>query len=309
MRKNYKIHFLFTLLFLAVSFMVKAQDADSILNILTANKAPEKVTATFKSTHLVLLNTNETQKKKDLAFWVAHRFGDIGGEFGGSHTLFGLDVAPDIYIGFDYGISDRFTVGFGRSKMDETYNFLGKYKLLEQQQNLPISLTLFAQSAWITRKAYNDSEFLTESNRISHYFSTIFTSKLSSNLSLLMSPGILLRDKVAVAGDQKALFSVGFGGRLKLYKRFSLIADYTLIEGLGRPQNLTTKYYNPLGAGIEIETGGHVFSLNLQNAPYIIENNFIADTQKSWRNGGVRFGFAISRNFSLFQKKRIKNSN
>ena len=286
--------------------MVKAQDADSILNILTADKAPEKVTATFKSTHLVLLNTNETQKKKDLAFWVTHRFGDIGGEFGGSNSLFGLDVAPDIYIGFDYGISDRLTVGFGRSKRDETYNFLGKYKMLEQQQNLPISLTLFAQSAWITREAFNDNEFNTESERISHFFSTIFTSKLSSNLSLLMSPGVLLRNKVADVGDQKALFSVGFGGRLKLYKRFSLIADYTLIEGLGRPQNLSTKYYNPLGAGIEIETGGHVFSMNFQNAPYIIENNFMADTQKSWRNGGVRWGFAISRNFSLFQKGRKK---
>ncbi|TAE42551.1 MAG: hypothetical protein EAY66_00560 [Sphingobacteriales bacterium] len=283
----------------------KAQDADSLLNALTANKTPAKVIATFKSTHLVLLNTNETQKKNDLAFWIAHRFGDIGGEFGGSHTLFGLDNAEDNYIGFDYGISDKLTLGLGRSRRDETYNLLVKYKLIEQmEKGLPFSLTLFAQSAAATRKPYFDNEFTSQAQRISHYISAIFATKVNSGLSFLVSPGVLLRDKVADAGDKKALLSVGLGGRFKIYKRFSLITDYTLVQGVGRPQNLNTKYYNPLGAGIEIETGGHVFSLNFQNSPYIIENNFIADTQKSWTKGGVRWGFAVSRNFSLFQKKK-----
>src|SRR6476659_1414875 len=104
-----------TFILLLLNFLViglYAQNMDSILNQMTSKATKEKVEATFKSTHLVLLNTNETQKKYDLAFWIAHRFGDIGGQFGGSHTLYGLDAATDIFIGFDYGISDKLTVGF-----------------------------------------------------------------------------------------------------------------------------------------------------------------------------------------------------
>ena len=114
------------------SFNADCQDADSLLNTLTTPDRNQVVNATFKSTHLVLLNTNETQKKNDLAFWINHRFGDIGGPFGGAKTLFGLDLAPDIYIGFDYGFTDRLTLGIGRGKYDATYNFLAKYKLIQQ---------------------------------------------------------------------------------------------------------------------------------------------------------------------------------
>lgn len=300
MRKYYLAFSILT----SLSFSAYSQNADSILNSLSTPERHQPVQSTFKSTHLVLLNTNETQKKNDLAFWIGHRFGDIGGQFGGAKTLFGLDLAPDVYIGFDFGLTDKLTLGIGRSKFDATYNFLTKYRLIQQKENsTPFSLTLFGQTAIVSREAFNDAEFSNQGDRTSYFLSSIFTSKVSQSLSILISPSVLLREKVTEARDSKSLFSVGFGGRLKLYKRFSLIADYTLVEGLGRPNDLGTQFYNPLGAGIEIETGGHVFSLNFQNSPYIIENNFIPNTQKSWRNGGIRWGFAISRNFALFQKK------
>ncbi len=299
-----KHHYLALSVLSLLSFGAYCQDADSLINSLATPVKNQPVKATFKSTHLVLLNTNETQRKNDLAFWISHRFGDIGGQFGGAKTLFGLDLAPDVYIGFDYGFTDKLTLGIGRSKYDATYNFLAKYRLIQQKENsVPFSLTLFGQTAVVSRDAFNDNEFSHKGDRTSHFLSSIFTSKVSQSLSILISPSVLLREKVTEARDSKSLFSVGFGGRLKLYKRFSLIADYTLVEGLGRPKDLSTPFYNPLGAGIEIETGGHVFSLNFQNSPYIIENNFIPNTQKSWRNGGVRWGFAVSRNFALFQKK------
>ncbi len=281
-----------------------SQDVDSLMNELTQDSRPDRVMATFKSTKLVLLQTNETQKKNDLAFWVGHRFGDIGGDFGGSNTLYGLDVATDLYLGFDYGITDELTVGIGRSKFNESYNLLAKYKLLQQREaGMPVSVTLLGQSNWITREEFQNNEFPNQSDRISHFFQVIIAKKISSSFSLMLNPAFLARPQVMDPGDSENMFVLGMGGRIKLTKRFSLIADYTWVNGLGRPSNLDTKYYNPLGIGIEIETGGHVFSLNFQNAPYIIENNFIPNTQKSWENGGVRFGFAISRNFYVGKKR------
>jgi nucleoside phosphorylase len=115
-------------------------------------------------------------------------------------------------------------------------------------------------------------------------------------------PSLLMRSKTINQFDPENLLSLGFAGRLKLSKRFSFIAEYTLVNELSRNQ-LTADLYNPLGVGLEIETGGHIFSLNFMNAEYINENSFIPNTKKSWRDGGVRFGFTISRNFSLFKSK------
>jgi hypothetical protein len=282
-----------------------AQKADSLLNTLDSGSVIRNVEAVFKSTRVVLSQSSETQKKHDLDMRIRHHFGDIGGRFGSAHTLYGLDVASDLFIGFDYGITDDLTVSIGRSKQDELYNLSGKYKLLKQKENnrLPVNLTLFAQLGWIAREPFSPSEFSTYSNRFSYFLQPIFSRKFSSRLSLEVMPGLLMRKNTAEGRDPENLFSLGFAGRMKLTKRLSFIADYTLVNGLSRPSDLSQAYYNPLGVGLEIETGGHIFSLNFMNSEYIVENNFIAGTKKSWRDGGVRFGFTISRNFTLFKSK------
>lgn len=296
---------LLTIIVLLNLMRAYAQKADSLLNMLDSGNVDHNVEAVFKSTRVVLSQSSETQKKHDLDMRIRHHFGDIGGRFGSAHTLYGLDVASDLFIGFDYGITDDFTVSIGRSKQDELYNFSGKYKLLKQKRDggLPVNLTLFAQLGWIARAPFSASEFSTYSRRFSYFLQPIFSRKFSSRLSLEVMPGLLMRKNTAESGDPENLFSLGFAGRMKLTKRLSFIADYTLVNGLSRPKDLSQVYYNPLGVGLEIETGGHIFSLNFMNSEYIVENNFIPGTKKSWRDGGVRFGFTISRNFTLFKSK------
>ena len=118
----------------------------------------------------------------------------------------------------------------------------------------------------------------------------------------MLSPGYLFRAQAEDPEDKENFFALGVGGRLKLTKRLSLIADYVWVNDLDRPGDLSEGYTNPLGVGLEIETGGHVFSLNFQNAKFITENNFIPNTRESWGDGEVRFGFSISRNFYLGPK-------
>lgn len=289
-----------SLLALFFSSAIYAQDVDSLMQSLSSNSRQYPVQSTFKSPKLVLLQTNETQKQKNLTFWIAHRFGDIGGESGGARTLFGLDAATDIHFGFDYGITDDLTLGIGRSRFNETYNLQAKYKAIEQTEgNIPVSATVFAQSSWITRREFFDNEFENEAERISHFFQLILARKFSSSISLMLSPGYLTGNHVQDPGDKENFFVLGAGGRLKLTKRLSLIADYLWVNDLDRPGNLAGGYTNPLGVGLEIDTGGHVFSLNFQNAKFITENNFIPQTRESWSDGEVRFGFSISRNFYL----------
>jgi hypothetical protein len=288
-------------------FKAHAQSADSLLQTMTDSAKIKSLQTTFKSTRIVLSHSTETQKKHDLDMRIRHHFGDIGGEFGSAHTLYGLDVATDLFIGFDYGITDKLTVSIGRSKHDELYNGFVKYRLLTQgdgkNQNIPLNITLLAQMGWIARAPITTTEFTTYANRFTYFLQPIFSRRITPKLSLQLAPSVLLRKNTTEARDPESVFSVGFAGRYKLTKRLSCVADYTLANGINKPTDLTTQFYNSLGVGLEIETGGHIFSLNFMNSEYIAENSFVADTKKSWTKGGVRFGFTISRNFTLFKSK------
>src|SRR5436190_20671346 len=120
-------------LLLFLSFTVHAQD--SLWTMLQSQKPAEddKVIATFKSTKIISAQTNETMKKRNLDFRVAHLFGNIGNNSGGGvHTLYGLDQSNDIRIAFDYGITDRLMVSVGRNKRQENLSGALKFRVLEQ---------------------------------------------------------------------------------------------------------------------------------------------------------------------------------
>ncbi|HQV60653.1 MAG TPA: DUF5777 family beta-barrel protein, partial [Chitinophagaceae bacterium] len=61
------------------------------------------------------------------------------------------------------------------------------------------------------------------------------------------------------------------------------------------------RFFDPLGVGFEILTSGHIFRLNFTNATEIVENRFIPRTITSWGKGQFRWGFTISRNFTLWR--------
>jgi 5-hydroxyisourate hydrolase-like protein (transthyretin family) len=58
-------------------------------------------------------------------------------------------------------------------------------------------------------------------------------------------------------------------------------------------------FYDAIGVGIEIETGGHVFHLNVTNSAGLIANDIIPYTTSDWGQGEYKLGFNISRVFSF----------
>jgi hypothetical protein len=304
MKKRILITFLplfFTALFSA------AQQTDSLMQSLEREMGPEgPVIATFKSSRLILSQTTTMVKRKNLDFKVAHRFGDVGGTDGGSKIMWGLDNSSDIYIDFQYGISDRFNIGFGRSKFEQLLDLSLKYALLRQSADdkVPFSMSLVANTGL---KPYRvaTTKFDDYSNRINHLTQAIISRKFSSNFSWQVSPTFLFRNTSAAPADNNTIFALGTAARLKFTKRFGIVADYYRIFSSYRDNNTTPAYYSPLGFGFEIETGGHVFTLNLVNSKGIVENNFIENTTSAWSKGQYRFGFTISRMFSFNRSEPI----
>ena len=105
----------------------------------------------------------------------------------------------------------------------------------------------------------------------------IFARKFSPDVSLSITPTYIHRNFTAFR-DQNDLFAIGAGARAKISKRMSLVVDYFLpfrnsADQAYLEQQNGIKFYNPLGVGLEIETGGHVFHLNFTNATAIEGNN------------------------------------
>jgi hypothetical protein len=125
---------------------------------------------------------------------------------------------------------------------------------------------------------------------------------MSDRLSLEVSPIYIHRNFVNQNDNNDAL-ALGAGGRVRITKRMSVVADYVFNFGEYRKINNANGIYNPLGLGLEFETGGHVFSLMFSNAPSITETQYITDTKDTWTNGGTRLCFTISRIFDFSKKK------
>ncbi len=284
---------------LCLSFSARGQ-TDSLMNAMERNSKSEPVTSTFKSSRIILSQTTTMVKKYDLDFKVAHRFGDIGGVDGGGKTFLGLDNSSDIYIDFDYGISDRFNIGFGRSKYEQLLDLQLKYAALQQtiDNRIPLSIAFIAKTGFTPYKV-STNVFNDYSNRFSYVGQAILARKFSPNFSLQVSPTLLLRNLTASPADEKSIFALGAAVRYKFTKRFGIVADYYHVFSDFRSNNTNTNFYDPLGLGIEIETGGHVFTMNFVNAKAIVENNFLPNSTSSWSKGQYRFGFTISRMFTL----------
>jgi len=304
------------IMFVITPTLLRAQtELENLINLDTPEK--EKISATFKSTHLINAQSTETIHKKELEFRVDHRFGDIAGGSGGIGNFFGLDQSTDIRIGFDYGLSDNLNIGIARAKgataATQLYELNAKYRFLEQttDNSIPLSIAFFGSGTISGVKASDNPEASTAyedfSDRITYVSQFIIARKFSSIFSFAVIPTYLHRNFTAF-GDQNSLFALGAGGRLKVSKRMAIVADYFLPFRDGAKKEYVEninqqKFYNALGVGLEIETGGHVFHLNFTNATAIQESQFIAETTSSWSKGQYRWGFSISRRFSLGKDK------
>ncbi|GAA0527330.1 DUF5777 family beta-barrel protein [Chitinophaga japonensis] len=295
----------------------QAQDLSKMFEDSTAGHQP--VIGTFKSTRIIMGHSNETLKKHELDFRVAHRFGDIGGSFGGGKTAFGLDNSTDIRIAFEYGITDDLMVGISRAKgsgdLSQVFEGLAKYRVLKQttDDQMPVSLSVFGNVTLSTMTSSIDetsaSHFEEFTDRMTYVAQAIIARKFGDRLSLTLSPTYVHRNRVGYM-DMNNMFALGGSGRIRLSKRLAFIAEYYYpfrsqsSKDYYKAQGI--EFFNPLGAGLEIETGGHVFSVNFTNSTAILENQFIPETRASWLQGQFRWGFNISRRFSLFSKKDWK---
>jgi len=322
-----KIYAVLTGLFIAGPMFAQ----DDVMNDLLKESKPKHdyVAYTFKSTNVICGQSIEMTKKKALDFRVVHRFGNMADPNAG-HTLAGFYAISDVLFSFDYGVTEDFSVGTafakGAGPVQELYNIHGKYRVLKQTKDFktPFTITLYGNAAVSGQKTDPFTGNLMSSESAAHRFSYVLQSliavKATDWLSIQLSPSFVWRNYVGnpdIQGnpglDKNGMFFLGLQGRAKLTKRQAIVFEYflpitmsgaTYREYFPMIRNLSgQKFYPCLNLGYEVETGGHVFTINLTNTGGLMEQDYLPYTNSNWAKGQFRLGFTISRIFQFGNKK------
>ncbi len=263
----------------------------------------ESVQNTFKSTRVINTHSVETLQKNKLDIRIGHRFGDFAGSAGGWPTFYGLENAADVLIGFQYGLSNSLGIGLTRTKGAGPHRALIngqiKYRALWQNDKIPVSVTLLAGTGFSTMQASENPEALNRFEQYAHRFSYVYQAhiarKFGDRFSLQITPSYIHRN-ITRFDVQNDIFSIGAATRIQLSKVYALLIDITAPFS---EQHSNGEYTLPVGLGLEIDTGGHIFQINLTNARGMAETDYIPYTNSLWGEGQFRLGFTISRLFNL----------
>lgn len=290
-------------LFLLLTLMsaIAAQAQDDLLDELNKIQKPvvTYASATFKSTRIVSGHSIETVAAKHLDFRISHRFGALNS---GYQQLFGLDQSQ-IRLGFEFGLTDRLTVGVGRNSYQKTYDYYAKYKLLRQSSGakvMPVTVALLAAAYTNTLPSQPGARFFNNLERQTYCGQLLIARKFGERVSLQLTPSILHRNKVETENDANTLYSLEMGGRFKLTRRTSFNVEYYYTPASAGEISLRDpQFKNALSIGFDIETGGHVFQLHFTNSKGMTEKYLIGQTEGLWQNGDIFYGFNVSRVFSF----------
>ena len=294
---------------------IKAQDDSALLDLLDepiTTPGFEKVHSAFKTTKVINQQSLELVDAGVFDFKMSHRFGPVNS---GVDKAFGLDIAT-IRIGGEFGVTPNLMVGVGRSnvKQEKNVDAYLKYRLMHQTTDNHVPLSVLFFIAYDRRNTqysvFNPVLGKTELLEISTaarngwVAQTIIGKKISEELSLQFVPGWMIQSTIntslaenAKQGNLATLTKnhvfLGIGMRQKLTTRTTLNVDYIPILS-----NKGTAI-NSFSVGFDIETGGHVFQLQFTNSFGLNESLFIARNTDRWNQAGIRFGFNLSRVFTL----------
>jgi len=296
-KRFHEIHYL-SFVFTSFSIHASAQ-----VDLFAEKDEPVRdiVTSTFKTTRIVNGQSIENVGKGVLDFRILHRFGALSD---GGYNFFGLDQAS-MRLGLDYGISRTLMVGVGRSTYDKQFDGFVKWRILSQTTggiNFPFALSYAGGMIYKSLKNPTGLAYTPYiSDKFSYSHQLIFARRFSDGFSLQLTPTMFHYNLVSTAKVPNDLYALGVGFRGRISKRVNLTGEYyyrfNKLEG----------YYNSCSVGFDIETGGHVFQLHVTNSTGMTERTFINETSGQWGKGNLRFGFNLSRVFTIKKPKEFRN--
>lgn len=227
---------------------------------------------------------------------IMHAFGRVSE---GIDELFGLDAGANIRFGLDYGITDRVSIGIGRSRFEKTYDLRTKVSLLRQTRDgrHPVAVAVKADVGVRT-----DPVGLGFADRLSFLGSVPVGRRVSERVSLQVTPMVSHFNTVfaepradgTTLHPENTHVALSVAGRVLLGERIALLVEVTPVLGAR-----TGGTRDAMAVGLDIDTGGHVFQLFVASSPWLTEQHTVARNVDAFLSGDFRFGFNVNRVFGL----------
>lgn len=259
-----------------------------ILAIKSGAQEPDVKRNAFRGTRLVNAQSANLAENGELLLLIQHRFGDISGGF---YELFGLDQAS-MRLGFEYGLAKNLNLGIGRSSFMKTYDGMAKLRLAQQTSEFPLSVVATASGSLPTLSDVFPANYDNISGKFSGH-AQLLLAKTVGNFSLQVSPGLMNTGYFLFENKKHSFFTLGLGGSARVSGKMSLNLEY-----LHRFENDISKP-KTFSAGVDIDTGGHLFQLMVSNGQQMFDQAFFTNSSGDWAKGKLFFGFNLIREFKL----------
>jgi hypothetical protein len=263
---------------------------DLLSEIDNGNQDAAYEIAIFKGLKVINFESTKLVANKGFSFIVSHRFGTVKDGF---QNLFGLDQAVT-HLNFVYGISENVNISASRSSNQKIYELGSKIRLVKQRKGEnPFNIVVYSSVLANTGLDKDNLPKLEFKHRLSYVAQLLVSRKMNSKLSFILSPTFFHDNYISDDYQNNSQYGIGFGGRYKIGKRWSLNTEYGV--HLNRSNN--SLYNNPFSIGVDLETGGHVFQLHFTNSQSMNTNGVFGTSTGDWTEGDVYFGFNLARSF------------
>lgn len=250
----------------------------------------------FRIGSLTGMSTVTTLEARNLNSLIMHNFGLVSS---GIEEFYGLDQNAAVRLGFDYGITDKLTIGIGRTSVEDNVDLRAKYLIIEQLESdkIPVQVAIKGDVGINTQKNTQFDDF-TFQERLNYFASVMIARKFNKQLSLQIAPMVAHFNTVKIeqAGviPENTHFGLGVGGRYAFDERKAITLEFLPVVGERSPGT-----FNHFAIGYEIETGGHVFQMFFMSGKWFTEQHLLARTNTDFFEGDFRLGFNINRIFGL----------
>lgn len=289
------------LLLVSTSSALKAQD---LLELLDKERpeTPVYTGATFQFSRITFGHSLETRKDGTLDVLLTNRFWNSPAERSQSFFVDRLSTR----IALEYGLSDRLLMGLGGTTFDGRFDGFLKYRLVRQRSDgkgAPFSISLFQNASYFSEEIAGTSLDAERSKRFSFTSQLLIAKKLTSRLSLQLSPTFVHRGLVYQEDDPQSHFVLGFSGRYKIGGHVSFVSEYYYVANPIRSFDT----YGAFSLGVNWEQSDVMLQFMLTNAQNIVEDSYLTETRNNFnfKSPNLNFGFNFTYTFHLKKKLRM----
>jgi hypothetical protein len=212
-------------------------------------------------------------------FQLTHRFnGNLRhGSFGSNAgNLFGLDQGAAVGFEYRFGIARHLQAAVYRTAIDKTFQFYGKYDVVQQRERMPVSL-----SAVVSVEGADNFQ-----ERYAPALGLVMSRMAADRVAVYATP-VWVHNTAAVLNLTRDTFVVGVGGRVR-------VSSTVYVVGEVAPRVAGFSPDKPAyGFAVEKRAGGHMFQLNFNNG----QGTTFGQIARGGLPDSLYLGFNLARKF------------